>query len=304
LELFLKGGDVHKPVAFERNTLFMKNIVGKSIGHRRCNLLPWDKRRGDSPRLHFELVHRTLGTLTMPRQPFAALRQKHPGGNIEIGTNIIGERPELESLVGNCLMVWPAVEAEMALLLGHLLGASNPAALAVFQSLRRSSAQRDTIAEAARVTLNDTDQELLSAALNVHKSIEADRNALCHGHFGTYSNLPDCLLWMTTNDYVELRSKLHLANERFTEDLQRKLYSNMRVYRKGDLEAIYNDITYCGPMWTEVRHYLRSDARQRQKLYDQLCCQSRIAQALVTLRKKSNPSAVPQSPPPEPNGST
>src|SRR6202035_1763815 len=106
----------------------------------------------------------------MPRQPFAALRQKHPGGNIEIGTNIIGERPELESLVGNCLMVWPAVEAEMALLLGHLLGASNPAALAVFQSLRRSSAQRDTIAEAARVTLNDTDQELLSAALNVHKS--------------------------------------------------------------------------------------------------------------------------------------
>lgn len=227
----------------------------------------------------------------MPRQPFSPLRQKYPGGNIEIGTNIIGERQELESLVGNCLMVWPAVEAEMALLLGHLLGASNLAALAVFQSLRRSSAQRDAIAEAAQVTLNDADQELLSAALNVHKSIEADRNAICHGHFGIYSNLPDCLLWMTTNDYVELRSRLHLANERFSEDMQRKLYSNMRVYRKSDLEAIYNDLTYCGPMWTELRHYLKSDGRSRQRLYDQLCNQSRIAQALVILRQKNIPPA-------------
>jgi hypothetical protein len=230
----------------------------------------------------------------MPRQPFAPLRHKYPGGHIEIGTFVIGARPELESLVGNCLMIWPAVEAEMALLLGHLLGANNLATLAVFQSLRRSSAQRDAIAEAARVSLNETDQELLSAALNVHKSIEADRNALCHGHFGTYSNLPECLLWMTTNDYVELRSKLHLSNERFGEDLQRKLYANMRVYRKDDLQTIYNDLTYCGPMWTEMRHYLRSDGRSRQRLYDQLCNQSRIAQALVILRQKNNPSAPPQ----------
>jgi hypothetical protein len=52
-------------------------------------------------------------------------------------------------------MSWAPVEAEMALLLGHLLKADNAAALAVFQSLRRSSAQREAISEAARFALNE-----------------------------------------------------------------------------------------------------------------------------------------------------
>jgi hypothetical protein len=100
-------------------------------------------------------------------------------------------------------MAWPHVEAEMAVLFAQLLGADNAAALAVFQALRRSSAQRDAISEAAKVSLNDTDQELLSAVLNAHASVETERNALCHGHFGTSTKMPDGLIWMTTNDYPQ-----------------------------------------------------------------------------------------------------
>jgi hypothetical protein len=90
-------------------------------------------------------------------------------------------------------MIWPPAEAEMALVLGLLLGAENAAAMAVFQSLRRSSSQREAIAEAGKIRLPPSDQDLLNAVLNVHKSIEAERNALAYGHFGMYSELKDSL---------------------------------------------------------------------------------------------------------------
>ena len=127
----------------------------------------------------------------MPRQPFKPYVTRKPGGNIEIGTQAVQQRPDLFALVGKCLISWPHIEAEMALLLGQLLGAENRATLAVFQTLRRSIAQRDAISEAARVALNETDQELIFAVLNVHKSIESERNALAHGHLGVYSLMED-----------------------------------------------------------------------------------------------------------------
>jgi hypothetical protein len=128
----------------------------------------------------------------MPRQPLLPIIQQNPGGRFEIGTHSLGQRPELEELIAKCLMAWPPTEAEMALLLAHLLGAGqSEAVLAVFHSLRRSSAQREAISEAARVSIGETERELLSAIMNVHKSIEGERNALTHGHFGIYTNLAD-----------------------------------------------------------------------------------------------------------------
>jgi hypothetical protein len=143
----------------------------------------------------------------MPRQPLAPFIERNPGGRFDVGTHAIRQRPDLELLVANCLMAWPPTEAEMALLLAHLLGVDQSvAALAVFHSLRRSSAQRDAISEAARVTLNGADQELLSAIFNAHKSVEGERNALTHGHFGIYSNLQDGIIWMDTKTYVALKA--------------------------------------------------------------------------------------------------
>ena len=45
--------------------------------------------------------------------------------------------------------------------------------------------------EAARAALSETDNELIVAILDVHKSIEKERNALTHGHLGVYSELED-----------------------------------------------------------------------------------------------------------------
>jgi hypothetical protein len=231
----------------------------------------------------------------MPRQLFAPIRKKHPGGNITIGTPVIGERPELETVIGNCLLAWPIAESEMGLTLGQLLGIGNEAALAVYSILRRATAQQEAIYAAARIALNnDAELELVSALIAVHKSIEAERTALAHGHFGTYDKLPDAILWMTTTDYVQLKAKLHLANMVMTDKMRDNLYSSIFVYKKPDLKKIYEDILYCAAMWPEVTTWLKANGRQREAGYRQLCSQSRIAQALVTLRQKNKTSAPPQ----------
>jgi hypothetical protein len=180
----------------------------------------------------------------------------------------------------------PNAEAEMGLLLGQILGIPNTAALAVFQSLRRSSAQRDAIISAAKTTLNDVDLELLNALLDVHKAIEKDRNALSHGHFGTYDKTPDVILWMATVDYIEFKARWHLAKITITTNEKMSLFSRIYFYTASDLSAIYKNITYVADMWVGAIRWLQATGPLRAELYRQQCDQSHIRQALETLRRK------------------
>lgn len=150
----------------------------------------------------------------MTRQPFVQVTRKNRAGTLDIGARSLGQHPELENIVAHCVMAWPHVEIEMAMILGHLIGAKDDATLAVFHNLRRSMSQREAIMEAAKIVLNDRDLELLSAILNVHKSVESERNALCHGHFGTSSEVPDGLIWTSTSDYVSVKSAFSLRPEK------------------------------------------------------------------------------------------
>ena len=219
----------------------------------------------------------------MPRQPFTPLRKKHPGGNITIGISASGERAELEAIIAKCLMAWPIAESELGLTLGQLLGIGSEAALAVFSTLRRSTAQREAVSAAAEVTLRQDpdDLTLLTAMLDVHKSVEAERSALAHGHFGTFDKVPEVILWTTTAAYVQLKAKLHLASMIFTDEIRDDLFLRIYYYRKEDLQKIYEDILYCAAMWPDAINWLRSRPPQRETLYRQLCSQSRIAQALL-----------------------
>jgi hypothetical protein len=225
----------------------------------------------------------------MPRQPLLPFIRQNPGGRFEIGTHAIRQRPELDSLIANCLMAWPPAEAEMAILLAHLLGADeSEAVLAVFHSLRRSSAQRDAISEAAQITLNSTDRELLSAIMNVHKSIESERNAITHGHFGIYTNLADGLVWMETKAYVDFKARMQLANQPFTNEIKDALYSQLYVYKKPDLEKIFTEIKMIADIWSVFISYLRAQLPQRAELYRRLCDQKHIHQELEILRREKN----------------
>ena len=229
----------------------------------------------------------------MPRKPFKPIADRTPGGMIDIGTRGISQRLELFALVGRCIVSWPFIEAEMALALGALLGADNAAALAVFQTLRRSSAQRDAISEAARASRDEKDQELITAVLNVHKSVESERNALAHGHMGSYSLLPNAILWMTTNDYVAFKASIVLAgNTTHTDERRDALNSRLSYYKAEDLETVIDDIDMIGLVWSELIRFLREVApSRRDQLYRQLCDRSRIAQELVKLRRERTPPA-------------
>jgi hypothetical protein len=231
----------------------------------------------------------------MPRQPFAPIVQRNPGGQVDVGTNALEKRPELEILIAHCLMAWPPAEAEMALLLAQLLGVSeSEAALAVFQSLRRSSAQRDAIAEAARVTLGADSRELLDAILSAHKIVETDRNDLTHGHFGIYSNLPDGIIWMGTKDYIDFKARMELAQAVFTNETKLALYSNTYVYKKPDLERIFSAIKEIASIWHDFILYLRAQSPlQRAGLYRQLCDRKPIARELDLIRRKRTPPIPP-----------
>src|ERR1035437_4222693 len=123
----------------------------------------------------------------MPRQPYLKVVSQPRGSQIDVGTKSIGQRPALEALIAQCLMTWTHVEAEMALVLGQLLGAQTAVAFAVFQSLRQSRTQREVISAAGKAALNEADQKLLTVILSVHSSLEKERNNIAHGHFGTRS---------------------------------------------------------------------------------------------------------------------
>src|SRR5215467_2958722 len=120
----------------------------------------------------------------MPRQPLLPFVKSHGRGQIDVGTHCLRTRPELEAVIGNCLMAWPPVEAEMALVLVGLLGVrESEATLALRHTLWGSSVQYEAITEAARYTLDDRGRRLLNALLANHEIAEEDRADLAHGHF-------------------------------------------------------------------------------------------------------------------------
>ena len=211
----------------------------------------------------------------MPRQPIRSVLPDREYGGVTFGKAAAERRPELARLIGKCLMLWPYVESHMALILGQLLGAKDAAAISVFHLLRRSSAQRDAIWAAATFTLNQTDQELLSAILLVHKSTEKERNSLAHGYFGTSTKLPESLLWVDTDAAIAL-GLAHKLIKQWTFQTQKNL-----------IDALY----------VQQREHL-----SRELQYRRLCDRSRIAEALIQLRQKNNSSTQPQSPQPDAGG--
>ena len=240
-----------------------------------------------------------LGSL-MPRQPLTRVIPLADKPKLLFGIACPEKRPQLTTLVGKILLAWPHVESHMAVVLGQILGTDSEPALAVYEILRRSSNQREAIETAARIKLSARDQELLSAILGVHKSIEADRNAFAHGHIGWTNALPDALLWITTSDYI--RFILHVQNGMLgsESELYEPLSERTFVYTLADLSKISTDVREIWRTWLHFGTMLMSLLRYKlngDEQYNQLCAQSRIARELAILRQKNRPSTQSQTPP-------
>jgi hypothetical protein len=81
----------------------------------------------------------------MPRQPYLKLIDRNLSDRLDFSITGLERRPQLMTLIAQCVTAWPTVEIEMTMILGHLLGTKSAATIAVFEQLRRSSAQRDAI---------------------------------------------------------------------------------------------------------------------------------------------------------------
>ncbi len=229
----------------------------------------------------------------MARQPLSRVIPDLKWTNLEMGQSSHGKRPKLEALISKCIMSWPYIEAEMTLTLGALLGVNNDVAFALFNSLRRSSGQRDAIAEAARASSLETEElELIDALLNVHKSIEAERTALAHGHFGIIEELPDSVIWQGANDYIHFQASMVLGPSAavYNEEKHQRLIKTLFVYRDIDLGQIVSDFAWLGQYWRDFVVYYgeRTKPEKRAELYRLLCGRSHISQELEKLRQKNS----------------
>ena len=236
----------------------------------------------------------------MPRQPFLPYFLTHRNGTFDVNIQAIGKRPELEHLIGRCITAWPLAEAEMAVVFGQLIGvADSPVVLAVFETIRRSSAQYEAIKIAADVAITDPlDRELLETIATLHRSAEKERNALVHGHFGIYSALEDGLIWMDTQTYIDARTRIAVLQS-MPKDHVEKMYSNTFIYKAKDLQTIFDCIEEAGDLWHNFTQLLRIPLDQRHgALYSELCQMPRIAQELARRRRENGPEAPTQSPPP------
>ena len=84
-----------------------------------------------------------------------------------VGPDAINQRPELASLVGQCIAMWSDVELQMALSLGAVLKTNSDAAVALFLAIRTSRTQRDALSTVARVLLIADDLDAFEALLVV-----------------------------------------------------------------------------------------------------------------------------------------
>src|SRR5258708_11522665 len=225
----------------------------------------------------------------MARQPIVRVYPNARNFNLRFGSSAINKRPDEAGLIGKIVRKWSYIEGEMAVVLGMLLKTESAAMLSVFQILRRSSAQRDAISQAAKTSLDDAQQELLGALMNVHRAIEADRNDLVHGVLGECDEVKDGILWLQATDQMLLRLRFHLEpGFAFDSEAQAMLAEKTFLYRKADLERIEQDIAELWRIWYEVMqiaHYPTASAEQ----FRQLCDQPRIAQELARMRQKNTP---------------
>jgi hypothetical protein len=90
----------------------------------------------------------------------------------------------------------------MAILLAAIMRAHNDTSIAVYLSLRRNTSRDDAILKAAQFSLDASGIEMLEAILLHSRSLEAERNALSHGHWGMCDQIADGILWASAEDIV------------------------------------------------------------------------------------------------------
>jgi hypothetical protein len=191
----------------------------------------------------------------MSRQPFLPTYKDSP---VMYGVEMVERLPQLASLVGRCAANWTMVESQMALTMGSLLGVENAASVAVFTSLRNSRAQREAIEAAAKVSLTVDLQDIFSALLNVHKSLDSQRNDVIHGVWGNSEAIPDAAIWISLQNYAVSHIAIYHREGKIQGDEHSYLMTkDLFVWPYQDIESLIRDIISIGRAIGNFHAHLR-----------------------------------------------
>jgi hypothetical protein len=219
-----------------------------------------------------------------------------------MGITVLGQRPKCIEIIGRILMQWPTVELELALLLAALLRTQQRAAIQVFLGLRRSSPRYSAIMDAAKYGLIKRDRELCSAVIRVVQSIEKERNALAHGHFGVSDLIQDGILWADSNSNVsfllDIQSSKASNRSKTVKKKMAEWDKSLSIYREKDLIEIETQIADTISFLNSLVEYLRlkntpsKNKEYRKGLYKHLSNQAPIREALVLVRAEAQKSTA------------
>lgn len=220
----------------------------------------------------------------MPRQPFLPTYS----GPTSMGPDLIEAMPKLANLVGRIAINWSGIDLQLSLALGCMIGVENPAAVAVFLSLRNHRAQRDALASAGEKSLEPKLKELLDAILFAHGQLDSQRNDVIHCIWGMAEKAPDGIIWESLQDHANmLITDYHSVNKVPGYDRNKNITKNLFVWRYEDLERLNAEIRQLADAIRNFHVHLRYPKEPAgAKALRQLCSAPLLQEAAGKLRKK------------------
>ena len=194
-------------------------------------------------------------------------------------------------------MLWPTVESQMASLLAAIMRVHSDTTIAVYLSLRRSTSRKDAISKAASIALDSHGLEMLEAILLHARSLEAERNALSHGHWGVCDTIKDGILWVSSENGTlfavdwnakSTKDSMRKFSGREFDEFREKLY----LYDKKDLTTLKRQINDLAGLLATFRSYVASyhgdlSPSSGQEALSLLSAYAPIREALRTLKLRA-----------------
>lgn len=220
----------------------------------------------------------------MPRQPYLPRFADLP---YSIGALVPKERPYLCEAIGKCIAIWTHVDNEMGGLFSLLLGTQSEAALEVFLFLRQARDQRAALKAAAKYALFGFSLKVFSATMTAYLALEKERNALSHGCFGICPTDENILFWIDVKEHVHFHVEA-LTSElkgKIGDDRHKRLKENLFVYRKSDLDKIYDDMEKFWWWIFEFNNVLRRGPPIDETTFHKLCTSPHILAEIARLNE-------------------
>ena len=229
----------------------------------------------------------------MPRQPLLYVR---PNAKYRFAVTSLEERPELATLIAQCISIWSNVEAHLGALLSAIMKADTAIASAVFLSIKNSRAQREVLNSAAQIGLSGRELEMFEAVSIVYQSLDAQRTDLAHGIFAVSDDMPDAILWIESTRFA--RHNLEMWKEILTKPPQlgvpatdEAVKGDLFVYRKDDLTKLRDEFkefwlaVFLFQFHLKMKAKVGEESELNEQQFQRLYTLPQIQRALARLRE-------------------